>query len=301
MPSNPRPRLVPSLPLHPTPSVEERVSTFEERNTAFGEHLRQLREAADVPAKVLAARVGWNAPKLSKLENGRQVASDEDLDVWAAGMDITGTLLEKLRIELADVREERVAWKQLVRAGYVARQEESVELEAKAKVIRAVEFGVVPGLLQTADYARHVLLIARDLFGGKDDIADAVRARMRRQQILYEPGRTLEFLVAEAALLHPIAPPDVMAGQIHRLIAMIGTPSLRLGILPVNVRLPVFPLHGYWIIDQVVAYETLVGERRIGDPDEVAIYNEVTDRLWSAAVEGDEARGVLARIATRLA
>lgn len=270
------------------------MSTFEERNTAFGEHLRQLRESAGIPAKVLAGRLGWNAPKLSKIENGRQVASDNDLDAWLTGMGISGEQAERLRDELQAVREERVTWKQLVRAGYRARQEQAVDLEARAKVIRAVEFGVVPGLLQTADYARHVLLIARGLFGGDDDIAEAVRTRMRRQQILYEPGRTLEFLLAETALVHPVAPPDVMAGQIHRLIATIGTPNIRFGILPARTRLPVIPLHGYWIVDHVVWLETLTGERRVTDPDEVGTYNTITDRLWKVAVEGDEARALLA-------
>lgn len=276
------------------------MSTFDERNKAFGEHLRQLRENAGVPAKVLAARIGWNAPKLSKLENGKQVATDDDLKDWAAGLEITGAQLLGLQAELDAVREERVAWKQMVRAGYRGRQEEAVQLEAKAKVIRAVEFGVVPGLLQTADYARHVLLLARSYLGGQDDIADAVRTRMRRQQILFEPGQTLEFLIAEAALRHPIAPPDVMAGQVHRLIATIGTPNLRLGVLPLGVRLPAFPLHGYWIVDNIVVFETLVGEQRLGDPDEVAVYAKATDRLWSAAVEGDQARTLLSRIAAEL-
>ncbi|MGH3519818.1 MAG: helix-turn-helix domain-containing protein [Haloechinothrix sp.] len=270
--------------------------TFEQR-AAFGEHLRQLREQAGYrEAKVFADRLGWNAPKVSKIENGKQIASDSDLTDWIDAIGAPDELAEHLHAELAAVRDERIAWKQQVRTGHKARQEEAFDLEAAAKVIRAVEFAVVPGLLQTPDYARHVLLASASLHGGGHDIADAVRARMRRQQVLYEPGKTLEFLIAEAALTHPLAPPEVMAGQIHRLIATIGTPNLRLGILPTGAQLPLPVLNGFWIIDRMVMVETITFERRITDAAEVQTYSECTDRLWKAAVEGDAARAILARL-----
>ncbi|WP_034268556.1 helix-turn-helix domain-containing protein [Haloechinothrix halophila] len=270
--------------------------TFEQR-AEFGEHLRNLRlQAGFHEAKVFAEHLGWNPPKVSKIENGRQVASDTDLDEWLAATDVDEETAEQLRAELSAVRDERIAWKQQVRAGHRARQDEALDLESAAKSIRAVELAVVPGLLQTADYARHVLLASASLHGGNQDIADAVRARMRRQQVLYEPGKSLEFIIAEAALTHPIAPPEVMTGQIHRLIATIGAPNLRLGVLPVGTQLP-FPLvNGYWIVDRLVMVETLTFERRITDPDEVQTYIDYTDRLWKVAAEGDDARTILTRL-----
>lgn len=270
--------------------------TFEQR-AAFGEHLRALRlQAGFREAKVLAERLGWNAPKVSKIENGRQVASDSDLDEWLSATGATDDQAEHLRAELEAVRDERLAWKHQVRAGHAARQHEAFELESAATSIRAVELAVVPGLLQTADYARHVLLASAALHGGKNDLADAVRERMRRQQVLYEAGKSLEFLIAEAALIHPIAPPKVMAGQIHRLMATIGTPNLRLGILPAGTQLPFPLLNGYWIIDRLVMIETLTFERRITDPDDVQTYASYTDRLWKVAAEGEAARAILTRL-----
>jgi len=276
------------------------ATNFEKRREAFGERLRQLRTAADLDAKELAARIGWNAPKLSKVENGRQTASDDDLEAWLAVMRPSKDVANELRTELVAVQQEYVTWKEQVRAGHKARQELALELDAKAKVIRAVDVGVVPGLLQTPEYARHVLLVHANVHGGGQDIAEAVRTRMRRQQVLYEPGRTIEILVTESALLHPVAPPDVMAGQIHRLVAAIGTPNVRFGILPARVRLPYMLMHGYWIVDQVVMVETVTAELRVTDPDEVATYGKVTDLLWSAAVEGAAARTLLLRLAAGL-
>lgn len=276
------------------------ATSFEERRRDFGDRLRELREREGLNAKDLAVKLEWNAPKLSKLENAKQTASQEDLDSWLAAMQVPNETAEALRRELKDIREAYVTWKQQVRTGHRARQEEAIESEAAATTIRAVDIGVVPGLLQTPEYARHVLLASASLHGGGQDIPDAVRARMRRQQVLFEPGRTIEILMSEAALLHPVAPAEDMAGQIHRLMATIGTPNVRFGILPARVRLP-FPLiHGYWIVDQRVMVETITAEINVTDVDQLTTYNKLTDLLWSAAAEGNDARAILVREAEAL-
>jgi hypothetical protein len=54
--------------------------------------------------------------------------------------------------------------------------------------------------------------------------------------------------------------------------------------------------HGYWIVDDTVFVENITAELQIVDPDQVAIYNRLTDQLWSVATEGDQARTLLAGI-----
>ncbi|MEO6088413.1 MAG: helix-turn-helix transcriptional regulator [Umezawaea sp.] len=277
------------------------ATSFEQRRRDFGDRLRGLRELGGLNAKQLAEALGWNAPKLSKIETAKQTASEADLEAWLAVVRPPTETADALRADLAAIGEAYVTWKAHVRTGHRARQEEAIAVEAEATVIRAVDLGVVPGLLQTPEYARHVLLASSGFHGGGQDIPDAVRARMRRQQVLYEPGKTIEILMTESALLHPIAPPDVMAGQIHRLVAAIGTPNVRFGILPVRVRLPYPLVHGYWIVDQLVTIETVTAEVRVTDVDEVTTYGKLTDRLWSVAVEGSEARALLTRAAHDLA
>jgi hypothetical protein len=123
---------------------------------------------------------------------------------------------------------------------------------------------------------------------------------MRRQQVLYEGGRTIELLMTESALLHPVAPAEVMVGQIHRLMATLGAPGVRFGILPAGRRLPYMLMHGYWIIDDLVQLETVSGELTVVDPDEVATYGALTDLLWSAADEGDQVRELLVATLNRI-
>ncbi|MCS7477500.1 helix-turn-helix domain-containing protein [Umezawaea endophytica] len=276
------------------------ATSFEQRRAEFGERLRIIREQAGLTAKQLAAEIGWNAPKLSKLETAKQTASPEDLEAWLAVTTPGDIVAAELREDLAAIREAYVTWKAQVRLGHRARQEEAVQVEQAATVIRAVDVGVVPGLLQTPEYARHVLLASAGLHGGGQDIPDAVRSRMRRQQVLYEPGRTIETLMTESALLHPIAPPDVMTSQIHRLLSTIGLPNVRFGILPARTRLPYPLVHGFWIVDQLVMIEFLTAEVRVSDPEEVATYGKLADRLWSVAAEGNDARELLTRVAAEL-
>jgi hypothetical protein len=113
---------------------------------------------------------------------------------------------------------------------------------------------------------------------------------------LYSGGKQIDILVAEAALLNPIAPADVMLGQLHRLMGTIGIPNVRFGVLPARRRLPYWPTEGYWMVDDLVIVEWLGTEEQVIDPDQVAVYHEVTDLLWTAAAEGDEARSLLLRL-----
>jgi hypothetical protein len=112
---------------------------------------------------------------------------------------------------------------------------------------------------------------------------------------LYASGKTIEILLAETALYNSICPAKVMAGQIDRLAAAVGLPGVRVGILPMRRPLPHVPWHGYWVVDDVVFVETVTDEHRVRDPEQVAVYNTLTDRLWSAAAEGEEARSILVR------
>lgn len=266
---------------------------FERQRSEFGARLRQLREDTGLNGRELAARLGWNPPKLSKIELGRHTISDNDLTHWINVLEVRPVVADELQAELAQLREQYVTWKEAIRGGHRKRQEESATREADARVIRVVDVGVVPGLMQTADYARAVLLAHANLHGGGEDIPAAVRTRMGRQQILYEGDRTIELIMTESALMHPVAAPDVMVGQISRLLGVIGMPHVRFGILPTMVRLPYMLMHGYWILDDIVQIETVTAESTVVDPDEVDTYGKLTDMLWSAAVEGDDARHLL--------
>ena len=276
------------------------MASFETRRLEFGDRLRHLREQAGLTGTELATGLGWQQSKVSKIERGKQTPSDGDVLDWCAALDLPDEAVAELRSELRTLRVEQIAWRRQLRKGHQARQDKAARTAQTATVMRGVAIMAVPGLLQTPDYARAIFTSQVGLLEVPDDVEAAVAARAERQRVLYDSTKQIDILIAEAALLHPVCDRVVLAGQIDRLISVIGLSTVRFGILPAGRQLPHLLPHGYWILDDRVLVETAAEELRIEDPDQVALYQRLTDRLWSAAVEGDEARGVLARIASTL-
>jgi hypothetical protein len=248
----------------------------------------------------LAAKCGWAQSKISRIETDKQTVTDSDVIAWCTATEASESVALALLEELRDIRLEESRWQRRLSAGNEPILTSAAREEQTASVIRVFEHAVVPGLVQTADYARHVFLGVAELHGSPRDTEDAVRARIRRQDVLYDSSKTIEILMTEWPLRNPICPSAVMAGQVDRLLAVLGLGSARLGIIPQGVQIPAIPMNGFWVVDDQVIVETVNAEITISDPDDVALHERLLGMLWSVAVEGDEARGVLTHIATEL-
>ncbi len=154
----------------------------------------------------------------------------------------------------------------------------------------------MPGLVQTAEYARHVFEAVADLHQSPRDVTESIELRMARQTVLFRPQTQVEVLCSEAALRHPIAPPQVMAAQLDRLLALAGMSTTRLAILPLDAQLTVVPLHGFVIIDDLALVETVNTEMTVTDPDDLARFHRLFDALLAAAVEGAAASALLRKL-----
>lgn len=269
---------------------------FEARRAAFGARLRELRERQGLTGRDAARALDWRQSKVSKLETGKQTADDSDVLAWC---DLVGASesVDELLAELADLRIHQIAWRRQLRAGHRDKQARQAARHRDAHRIRAVDITSVTGLVQTPGYARQIFATQAELFDVPRDLDAAVQARVERQQILYDTSKQIEILIAEAALRHPIAPPAEMAAQIDRLQSLLGLPHIRFGLLPQQRQLPHVPAHGYWIVDDHVEIENISSEGQVDDPDQVAIYHRLTDALWTVAVDGDDARALLLRLA----
>ncbi|SDY12819.1 Helix-turn-helix domain-containing protein [Amycolatopsis xylanica] len=268
--------------------------TFEKRQLELGNSLRELRTAAGfVTGKDFAERIGWLASKVSRIENGRTLLSDADLTTWCLAVAAPAKVTAELRDSLLGVRLERDRWKRQLRQGHTARQRAEAVSEQAASHITMVEFFVVPGLVQTPDYARAVFDLAAELHESPSDTGDAVRARIRRQEVLYDTGKTIEILVGESALRYPICPQPVLRAQLDRLTNLAGLPHLRFGVVPLDVPLPTVTMHGYGILDDTVTVEINHTEITVSDPEDVDLYHRITERLWDTAVEGAAATALV--------
>ncbi|MGX1507639.1 UNVERIFIED_CONTAM: hypothetical protein RKD43_006264 [Streptomyces graminofaciens] len=171
----------------------------------------------------------------------------------------------------------------------------------RSTVLRAWQNSMVVGMLQTADYARHVFTTYADLHQSPRDIDEAVRARIRRQSLMYDGGRAWHILMWEAALHTRIAPTGVVAGQLDRLIGTIGLDTVRLGIVPLAARMSIPPGPGFWLYDDRLAIvEDWHAELWLEDADSVGVYRRVWDLLHEAAVYGTAAHRLIARARAQL-
>ncbi|MDX3091550.1 helix-turn-helix transcriptional regulator [Streptomyces sp. ME02-6978a] len=267
---------------------------------ALGARLRELRAEAGLQGKELADRLGWQRSKVSRLENGKQTATAADLHAWAQALGVpaeSADLLSRLR----GLKSRQRSWRRQLATGHRAVQDRYVAAYRRTETVRGYEATVVPGLFQTPSYARHLLLLNADLMQSPRDTDEAVTARMRRQEVLYEDGHSFRVLIWEGTLHARVGPDDVMAGQHDRLIGLIGMPQVTLGIVPFGARLKLSPKHGFWIFDEErVVVETINSEFILESTEDLALYARVWDRLDATAVYGEQARRLIGRARSTL-
>ncbi|MET7983023.1 helix-turn-helix transcriptional regulator [Streptomyces sp. NPDC005281] len=269
------------------------ATDFQQAREALGRRLRELR--GDRTQRDLAGSLDWPQAKVSKLETGRQTATAADVTAWAAAVGAPETAAE-LAARLQGLETHTRSWRRQLRAGHRPVQDVlTIEYERSTE-LRAWQSAMVVGLLQTPDYARAVFTRYAELHQSPRDVEDAVRARVRRQDLLYQPGRTFHLLMWEAALHAGVAPPDVLAAQLDRLGSVIGLDTVRLGIVPFGAQVGVPPANGFWLYDdRLVIAEDWHAELWLNEADSCALYRRVWDALDQAAVYGTHARRLIAR------
>ncbi|TDQ44180.1 helix-turn-helix domain-containing protein [Actinorugispora endophytica] len=183
----------------------------------FGAGLRKAREIAGVSQAQAARATGWSRSTISALETGfrsPQRSQVEALDHLLA----TGGALMRLWVSLAN-NVDAPEWFRDVLA-----------LEREASVIREYQSMLVPGLLQTADYARAVIRSGSPWFSPQK-VESLVEARVRRHEVLSKTGRPVAWFVADdVAFRRRMGGPAVMRAQLERLLELSGD-VIRLQVL----------------------------------------------------------------------
>ncbi|MFG2627308.1 helix-turn-helix domain-containing protein [Streptomyces sp. NPDC048473] len=268
---------------------------FQSARVALGARLRELRAEAGLDGKGVAEVLGWQRSKVSRLENGKQTPSVADLMAWSQAVG-RPDMSEELKGRLAGLETQYRSWRRQLAGGHWARQELAVAETAATQMIRGVEVSRIPGLFQTADYARHAFQANAEFRQTPRDVEEAVRTRIRRQDALYERGRLFRFIVWEGALHVLTCPREVMAAQLERLAGLIGLDTVEIGVIPFGAQLRRAPTHGFWIYDRrLVIVETINAEMWLDDEENIALYERAWDWLAEAAVHGPQARRLIAR------
>lgn len=263
--------------------------------------LRELRQQAGLTGTQLAESLSWPQSKVSKLETARQAPSDDDIRAWtrATGKE---SLTAELLTALHTLEAQHAEWQRVLRSGLQMHQSKLSELDEKTRLFRVFEATVVPGLLQTAEYARTRLAQGVILFNATNDVNEAVKTRMRRQELLYREDKRFHFVIAEAALRLRLCSPQAMLAQLDRLISLSTLANVRLGIIDADTHYVVGPWHGFWLRDnERVLVETFSAELNLVQVPEIALYSKIFEQFAGLASYGRSARSIITRLADELA
>ncbi|UFS95540.1 helix-turn-helix domain-containing protein [Nocardia huaxiensis] len=268
------------------------TSSLNQAKEALGAQLRELRLDAGISGTELARRAGWHQTKVSKIEYGKTKPTDEDIRAWCA---YTGAeaQLSDLIATLRNIEAAWLEWRRVLGTGTKRRQQASIKLEAETEVLRVYHPFLIPGLLQTAEYAEEVLRRVVEFQQVPNDIDAGVSKRMERQQILYRRNHKFHFVIAEQALRTTVGTDQTMIGQLDRLLAVLGMPRVVLGIVPAESPYRV-SMTNFAIFDNVrVMVETVTAELTVTQPREIAQYGRAFDVLAGQSLTGDAARALI--------
>ena len=209
---------------------------------------------------------------------------------------------ESLLAALHTLELQHAEWTRLLKAGLKSHQGSLSQQDEQTKVYRAFENTFIPGLLQTPDYARARFADAIMMHRVPNDIDDAVRARMQRQEMLYRSDKRFHFVITEAVLRYRLASVDVMLAQLDRLVALTSMRNVRLGVIGFNTQYVADPRHGFWLLDNdLVRIETYSAELNLRQPPEIELFSSIFEQLAAVASYGGPARAVIHRAIEDLA
>ncbi|WP_165988597.1 helix-turn-helix transcriptional regulator [Streptomyces sp. YIM 98790] len=268
----------------------------------LGARLRRLREAGRISWEAAGEVIRASHSKICRLELGRTGFKLRDL---ADLLDLYGVTDEAERATLLELAEQANTpgwWQSYADVvpdwlhGYLG-------AEQAASVIRSYEVQFVPGLLQTADYARAVIRLGHGDARPRE-IDRRVELRMRRQHILRgrRPVR-LWAVIDEAALRRPIGGPETMRGQLRHLAEISRLPHVTVQVLPFSAGghpaaggpVTLLRLPGERLPD-VVYLEQLTTAVYLDRPADTHPYWDVVNRLAVEAACPEESRQIIGRI-----
>lgn len=264
----------------------------------LGEELRRLR--GDRKGAAVAHALGWSESKLSRIETARTGIRDADLDRLLAQIEAPAEDRRRLQ-ELARRGRARVWWTPY-RSSLTEPYDEYVALEAEAALLCEWEAQVVPGLLQTDEYARAVIEAGADRADG-DVIETRVMLRMNRQTMLTreDPPR-LRLVIDEAVLHRDVGGRAVMRRQLQRLLEASAQPGVELQVLPFSAGVHGALAGSFLIVEfaderpAIVHSEGLTGGVFRTREPELAIYRKVFDDLRDRSLSRETSRELIARL-----
>ena len=271
------------------------------RRRRLGSELRKLREQQGMTAEEVASRLLVSQSKISRLENGRRSISQRDVRDLCGVYGVADERVVDSLMQMAKESRQQGWWHAFGDVPYSV----YIGLETDAASLRVYESLVVPGLLQTQDYARAVIT-GMWPEATPAEVEKRVQVRMKRQERITDPVRPLRYWVVldEAALRRVSGDERVMAAQLEHLVQFSTLPHVMLQVLPYSMG--AHPgMYGKFAIlefedtsDATVVYlEGVTSDLYLEKPNDVYDYSVKYEHLRALALGPDQSREFLRDVA----
>lgn len=279
------------------------------RGRRLASELRRLRESSGLTGDEVANALGWSGSKISRIELHRIGIKQADLRKL---LDLYG-VEERHRSQLLALAREstRKTWLEVATANFPPEQAAYIRAEAEAECAWAWEPQVVPGLLQTSEYAKAVMQGWENMFTLSPAETDRrIQARIVRQQLLTtNPPLQLSVVIDESVLNRRFGNKGVMRQQLEQLVEFSSLPSIKIRLLRLDANHPIgcgafyglqFPRAHEVALPDLVAVEHLLGSYYIEDPEETYKFRVTFENLMASSLDADESRTLIRQAATTI-
>jgi len=279
--------------------VTEHSPTVRRRRLAL--ELRRLREAAKLTCEEVAEHLECSASKISRVETGRVSVSPRDVRDMLELYGVPAAQRESL-VQLArDSRQK--GWWHAYSDTMQPQMATYIGLESAASEIRIYEVSLIPGLLQTEDYARAVIR-AGMVNSPAEDIERRVSLLMARQPaVVREDPPKVWAVLDEAALRRRVGGAGLMRLQLEHLLAQAALPNVAVQVIPFGggahpamgrpFIILVFPER---VDTDVVYLEDLTSALYLEDVAEVDRYNVFFNHLRATALSFDDSAALITSV-----
>ncbi|MFD0903024.1 helix-turn-helix domain-containing protein [Actinomadura sediminis] len=278
----------------------EHSPTF--RRRLLARELRKIRHDRQLTNAQVAEAMDVRQPWISRIETGARGIQVKDLkrllDVYGVE---PGDYRDKL-IGLAKEARQR-GWWHAYRDVLPPQYAEYIGLEAEASEVLNFEPLSVPGLLQTADYAR-AMMSGTLTEMSEEEIERRVEVRMARQTLLTEtPSPRLWFIIDEAALRRLVGGPEVMRAQLRHILDRAKLPRVKVQVLPLAAGAHPGTAGSFAIIrfaetsEPIPYIETIAGDLYLEKPEEIRTCNLAWSFLTAKAIGPAESLDLISRVA----
>jgi hypothetical protein len=269
-------------------------SSVQRARQELADRLRELRLDAGLTGRALSNTAGWHEAKTSRIESAKQAPSDTDVETWCQICDARRDAPDLIAASRA-ADSMYVEWRRLHRSGLRRTQEARRPLYERTRLFKAYCSTVVPGMLQTPEYASALLSAITAFQGTPDDVEQAVQARMRRNRIVHSPDHRFAVVIEEPVLRYQLGDAEIMAAQLGHLLSILAVPSVSLGVIPLSATSRrLWTLEAFTVFDDSrVHVELLSAQVTVTAPSEITLYARAFDKLAELAVYGAQARGLI--------